>query len=99
MGLVRTAGQRIGIAGEIMSSRRSLLSTTALSALLAASGGIASAPAADMAVKALPRAQRAALYSWTGFYLGANVGATAIDSSITETSPGGKLLPVAGDEV
>jgi outer membrane immunogenic protein len=68
-----------------MACRTSLLSTTALS-LLIASGSVAPSLAADMAVKARPLPPRPVLYSWTGFYIGANVGAAFIDSSMTETT-------------
>ena len=37
-------------------------------------GGIAAASAADMAVKAAPIPMAPAAFSWTGFYIGANVG-------------------------
>jgi outer membrane immunogenic protein len=36
--------------------------------------GIRSAPAADLAVKAMPYAAPAPAFSWTGFYVGANAG-------------------------
>src|SRR5262245_66326521 len=70
--------------GDSMACRPSLLSTTALS-LLIASGSVAPSLAADMAVKARPLPPRPVLYSWTGFYIGAHVGAAGIDSSYTNT--------------
>ncbi|WP_424630578.1 outer membrane protein [Bradyrhizobium sp. SYSU BS000235] len=43
-------------------------------ALLLASGGIAPALAADMAVKAPPPPPLPVMYNWSGFYIGANGG-------------------------
>lgn len=56
---------------------RTLLSTTAISAL-----SVASALAADAPVKAPP----AAVFSWTGFYVGGNIGGVWGQSSFTDES-------------
>jgi outer membrane immunogenic protein len=47
-----------------------------------------SASAADMAVKARPMAAAPIVYSWTGFYIGANVGAGFNDTSYNTTPTG-----------
>jgi outer membrane immunogenic protein len=47
--------------------------------------GIGAASAADLPVKALPPA--APVFSWTGFYVGANIGAARADNSSQEIGP------------
>jgi len=54
------------------------IAAVAASALL---GGIATAAAADMAVKARPAPIVAAAYDWSGFYVGGNVGGAWIPGS------------------
>ena len=51
--------------------RKIVRAAVAGSALL---GGVAAANAADMPLKAVPAPVAAAVFSWTGFYVGANVG-------------------------
>jgi outer membrane immunogenic protein len=55
-------------------------------------GGFGAASAADMAVKAAPRAAIPMLYNWTGFYIGGNVGGVW-DNKSSETPSGLFLLP------
>ena len=50
-------------------------------ALLALSGG--SAFAADLRVKAPPMVASAPVYTWTGCYVGANIGAARTEASVT----------------
>jgi outer membrane immunogenic protein len=61
-----------------------------IAALLMAAG---SASAADMAVKARPMAAAPIVYSWTGFYIGANAGAGFSDTSDNINPTGGFLTP------
>jgi outer membrane immunogenic protein len=67
--------------------RRNLLATTALTASTTLVTG--AALAADMAVKAPPRAPAPIPFSWTGCYIGGNAGAawTQIDDSVTTAPP------------
>ena len=58
----------------------------------------AGASAADMAVKMPVKAPVAPAFSWTGFYLGGNVGGLWSDSSETSVqTAGGILAPIPGD--
>jgi outer membrane immunogenic protein len=67
--------------------RRNLLATTALTASTTLVTG--AALAADMAVKAPPRAPAPIPFSWTGCYVGGNAGGawTRIDQSLTTEPP------------
>ncbi|WP_283806779.1 outer membrane beta-barrel protein [Bradyrhizobium sp. Y36] len=56
--------------------------------------GVGAANAADMAVKARPMPVAAQIFSWTGFYVGANVGGAWTPSS--GSSDGGALFPAFG---
>jgi outer membrane immunogenic protein len=58
--------------------------------------GLSSAFAADMAVKAPPMYEPAPVWSWTGFYIGANAGAGwgTTESSLSSISAGGLSVPV-----
>lgn len=56
--------------------------------------GVVAANAADMAVKARPMPVAAQPFSWTGFYVGANVGGAWTPSS--GSSDGGTLFPSFG---
>jgi outer membrane immunogenic protein len=66
-------------------------------ALVISSGfsGLGGAMAADMAVKARPAPPLAAVYNWTGFYIGANAGYSWSNADVTSYTIGGipVLLP------
>ena len=61
--------------------KRLLLATAATIALL---GAGTSGQAADMAVKAAPPPMMAPLFTWTGFYLGGNLGAAWAQRNVTD---------------
>src|SRR5687768_610500 len=47
--------------------------------------GVSAAWGADMPVKAVRGPAAVAVYSWTGFYVGGNVGVAWLEKSVTET--------------
>jgi len=73
--------------GEVvMRHSKFIISVTALSAIL----GIGAASAADLPMQGYSKAIAPAIYNWTGFYVGANLGYSwgRADSTITSTPAG-----------
>lgn len=57
-------------------------------------GGLSSAMAADMPMKAPPMVVPEAIYNWTGFYIGAHLGGAWTDQSEIELAPGSASFPI-----
>ncbi len=71
--------------------RKSLFRTSLLIGCCACAFVAAPALAADLPVKAPPAPAPIPVFSWTGFYLGANVGGAWSNSTITDNVTGASL--------
>jgi outer membrane immunogenic protein len=71
-----------------MKNSKLMLSTAvAVCAML----GVGAASAADLAVKAMPYAAPMPVFSWTGFYVGGNIGGGWSDTNLTNTVSDGAI--------
>src|SRR5437879_4896211 len=70
------------------------------SAVLAAMFAVTSATAADLPVKAVYKAPPVEVWTWTGFYVGGNVGyswgRSRTDVSFSNSATGAPIVPPAG---